>query len=76
MKDFMIAAKKGKEQGEISSLRATYTVWHPTLLSKLSVCGIQGQLHTWLTGYLYSCSQHVALNGILSSALPVKAGGP
>ena len=50
------------------------TVWHPAKLSKLSAFGIQGQLHTWLTDFLYSHSQLVALNGILSSPLRVKAG--
>ena len=49
-------------------------VWHPTLFSNLSAYDIQGQLHTWLTDFLYSRSQHVALKGILSSPLPVKAG--
>ena len=43
---------------------------------KLSAHGIRGQLHTWLTDFLYSRSQHVPLNGILSSPLPVKAGVP
>ena len=42
--------------------------WHPALLSKLSACGIQGQLS--------SHNQCVALNGILSSPPPVKAGVP
>ena len=32
--------------------------------------------HGLLTDFLYSRSQHVALNGILSSPLPVKAGVP
>ena len=54
--------------------RAFNTFWHPALLSKLSAHGIQGQLHTWLPDFLYSRSQHVALNGILSSPLPVKVG--
>ena len=49
-------------------------VWHRALLSKLSVHGIQGQLHTWLTDFLPSCGQYVTLNGILSSPLSVKAG--
>ena len=52
------------------------TVWHPALLSKFSTYGIQGQLHTWLTDLLHSHSQCVALNGILSSPLSVKAGVP
>ena len=56
--------------------RAFDTVWHPALLSKLSTYGIQGQLPTWLSDFLYSCRHHVALNGILSSPLPAKAGVP
>ena len=56
--------------------RAFDTVWYPALLSKLFAYGIQGQLHTWLPDFLYSHRQHVALNGILSSPLPVKAGVP
>ena len=51
-------------------------VQHPAFLSKLFAYGygIQGQLHTWLTDFLNSCSQYVALNRILSSPLPVEAG--
>ena len=36
-------------------------VWHPALLSKLSAYGIQGQIYKWLTDFLYSRSQRVAL---------------
>ena len=36
----------------------------------------QGQLHTWLTVFLYSRSQRVALNGIISYPLPIKAVVP
>ena len=49
------------------------TVWHPVLLTKLSSYGIQGNLHSWLMVFLSCRSQHVALNGILSSPLPVQA---
>uniref|UniRef100_A0A8C4WQT9 Reverse transcriptase domain-containing protein n=1 Tax=Eptatretus burgeri TaxID=7764 RepID=A0A8C4WQT9_EPTBU len=49
-------------------------VWHPVLVSNLSSYGIQGQLHTWLNDFLHSHSQRVALNGIFSSPLLVKAG--
>ena len=51
-------------------------VWHPAILSQLSANGIQSQLHTWLTDFLYSRNQLMALNRILSSPLPVNAGGP
>ena len=51
-------------------------VWHPALLTKLSSYGIQGHLHSWLTDFLPCHSQLVALNGVLSSPLPVQAGVP
>ena len=50
--------------------------WHPALLTKLSSDGIQGHLHSWLADFLSCRSQHVALNGVLSSPLPVQAGVP
>ena len=51
-------------------------VWHPALLSKLSAYCIQDQLHTGIPDFLYSHSQHMALKGILSYPLPVKAEVP
>ena len=56
--------------------RAFDMVWHPALLTKLSYYGVQGNLHSWLADFLSCRSQHVALNGILSSPLPVQAGVP
>ena len=56
--------------------RAFDTVWHPALLTKLSSYGIQGHLPPWLADFLSCRRQHVALNGILSSPLPVQAGVP
>ena len=56
--------------------RAFDMAWHPALLTKLSYYGIQGHLHSWLTDFLSCRSQHVALNGVLSSPLPVQAGVP
>ena len=52
------------------------TVWHLALLSQLSAYGNQGRLHTWLTDFIDSRSQCVALNGILSYPFPVKDGVP
>ena len=52
------------------------TVWHPVLLTKLSSYGIQGHLHSWLADFLSCHSHRVALNGVLSSPLPVQAGVP
>ena len=56
--------------------RAFDTVWHPALPPKLSAYSIKGQLHFWIIVFFYSYSQRVALNGILSSPLVVKAGVP
>ena len=39
-----------------------------------SAYGIHDQLHTWLPDFLYSQSQCVALNGILSYPHPLKDG--
>ena len=55
---------------------AFYTVWHPALLTNLSSYGIQGHLHSWLTDFLSCRSHRVALNGTLSSPLPVQDGVP
>ena len=56
--------------------RAFDTVWHPALLTKLSSHGIQGHLHSWLANFLSCHSPLVALNGVISSPLPVQAGVP
>ena len=40
---------------------ASILVWHPALLSKLFSDAIQGQLYSWITGFLHSRGQHVAL---------------
>ena len=60
----------------VDILRAFDMVWHPALLTKLSSYGIQGHLHSWLTDFLSSRSQCLALNGNLSSPLPVQDGVP
>jgi len=52
------------------------TVWHPAMLTKLSSDDMQGHLHSWLADFLSCRSQRVALNGVLSSPLPVQAGVP
>ena len=56
--------------------RAFDMVWHPALLTKLSSDGIQGNLHSWLVDFLSCWSQCVALNGILSSPLPIQVRAP
>ena len=56
--------------------RAFNMVWHPALLTKFSSYGIEGNLHSQLADFLSSRSQRVALNGVLSSPLPVQAGVP
>ena len=51
-------------------------VWHPALLAKISSYGIENRLYSWISDFLHSCSQHVAINGTLSSPLPVEDGVP
>ena len=53
------------------------SIWSGTLPCSLnSSYGIQGYLHSWLADFLSCRSQRVALDGVLSSPLPVQAGGP
>ena len=51
-------------------------VWHPALLTKLTSYGIEGHLHSWLADFFACSSQCMALNGVLSSPLPVQTGVP
>ena len=65
--------------GSLNISRALDTVWppcSPALSFKLSAYGIQSQFHSWNTDSLHTHSQCVALNGTLSSSLPVKTGVP
>ena len=57
----------------VDACRAFDTVWHLVLLSKLSACSIEGQLHSWIAELFYSRSR-AALNKFLSSPFSVKAG--
>ena len=52
------------------------TVWHPSLLTKLSSYDIQSNLHSWLVVFFSCHSQYVVLKGILLFSLPVQAGVP
>ena len=49
---------------------------HQALLNKLSSLDIPFILLRWLTGYLTSRLQRVALDGVSSPWLPVKSGAP
>ena len=77
-KQWMEVLNAGHEIRAISRdiSRAFDSVWHPTRLTKLSSHGTQGHLHSWLADFLSCHSQRVALNGVLSSPLPVQAGVP
>ena len=56
--------------------KAFDSVPHQALLNKLSSLNIPFILLRWLTGYLTSRLQHVALGGVCSPWLPVKSGVP
>ena len=60
----------------LDTSRAYDTVWHPALFSKLPAYGIQSQLQSWITDFHPSRRRRVALNGTISSPLPVMAGIP
>jgi len=37
-------------------------VWSSSLLVKLAACGMSCCLHTWISSFFISCSQHIAIN--------------
>ena len=43
---------------------------------KLSLLGIQGSLHAWLTDYISSRSEPVVIDGVSSPWVPVTSGVP
>ena len=45
----------------------------PALISQLAAYAIEDHLRLRITDFIHHCIQHAALNGILSSPLPVKA---
>ena len=51
-------------------------VWHNGLLYKLECMGVRGSLLGFFRSYLSNRYQRVALKGVLSSWLPLKAGVP
>ena len=51
-------------------------VWHEEILFKLKTYGVNGEVLTFLTNYLYECYQTVVLNGQTSSWELVKSGVP
>ena len=55
--------------------KAFYVVAHQRLLSKLSSCGIRGNVHTWVANFLIYC-QRVVVNGEASEWVPVSSGLP
>ena len=56
--------------------KAFDSIPHEELLFKLRSFGITGQLWSWFQAYLTSRRQCVAVNGVLSTFLPVKSGVP
>jgi hypothetical protein len=51
-------------------------VWIDGLLYKLAQAGLSGAMSRWLYAYLTSRSARVGVNGVLSDALPFRAGVP
>ena len=49
---------------------------HNILLKKLSLYGITGRLHTWLTQFLRDRTQVVVVDGVKSQPAPVISGVP
>ena len=56
--------------------KASDTVNHQILLSKLDHYGIRGVANAWFASYLLNRYQSVRVNGVTSSSLPVTCGVP
>ena len=77
--DFVEIAINNMQQIDISILdfsKAFDNVRHLRLLHKLEHYGVVGNILTWLTTFLLSRSQQVALNGALSSPVEVTSAVP
>ena len=51
-------------------------VAHSRLLYKLDYYGIRGNLHSWLSSFLYGCTQQVVVDGAKSSICKITSGVP
>ena len=56
--------------------KAFDVVAHQRLLSKLSSCGIPGNVHTWVANCLMNRQQRVVVNGEASGWVPVSSDAP
>ena len=56
--------------------KAFDTVPHQRLLNKLDFYGIRGNLKTWFEQWLTTRHQRVLVNGVSSSAIPMRSGVP
>ena len=56
--------------------KASDTVDHKILLSKLNFYGIRGVLHEWLKSYLNERNQITVIDGITSSSSSISHGVP
>ena len=56
--------------------KAFDTVDHPTLLNKLNVYGIRGNVFNWLKSYFSERAQHVVYDSKRSETQTVKCGVP
>ena len=56
--------------------KAFDTVPHQRLLNKLDFYGIRGNLTTWLEQWLTTRHQRVLVDGVSSSAIPIRSGVP
>jgi len=51
-------------------------VGHRRLIEKLKWYGIDGEVNTWIKNFLCDRSQHVVIDGVSSSSVPVISGVP
>ena len=56
--------------------KASDSVPHERLLTKLDYYGIRGKMLSWIKAFLSNRTQNVSVNGVLSSSRPVVSGVP
>ena len=74
VKDDIAKAMNGNLQVDTGFSKAFDKVAHSRLLYKLDYYGVRGNLHSWLSSFLYGRSQQVVIDGAKSSICNVTSG--
>ena len=59
-----------------TSLKSHNQAWHGCYINWIIMHGVRGNLHSWLSSFLYGCSQQVVVDGAKSSISKITSGVP